>query len=177
MMDQVSDTSTTTPPFQVSQAPSGNVPPTHFTSYSLNSAKIVDNLVSDAARSQDIEVTVNNSGTNVNLQCSAGFYGAVAKPSFASISPGHTIVLNNAILEVLQESRETRDVSGTLVNNHVKFSIKASGSPPVDIGILSVHLHHTTRLIQIQSSCKWPGSTPAPVWFTEFILVPLLTKR
>ena len=165
----------------ISQQPAGYAPATSgatlFTSYSLNSKKVVDNLMSDASRSRDMEVIVNNSGSNVNIQCSAGFYGAVAKPSFASISPGHTIAFQNTVLEVLQESRETRDATGTPVNNHVKFSIKTSGSPPTNIGALSFHLHHTTRLIQIQSSCQWPGSKPAPVWFTESILVPLLKKR
>ena len=39
-----------------------------------------------------------------------------------------------------------------------------------DIGVVRVHLRHTTRLVQVQGSAKMPDKTTAAVWFTEQVL-------
>ena len=70
-----------------------------------------------------MSIVINDKDTNVNIQCSFGFY---------------TFVLRRPDM--------------------------------CDIGVVRVHLRHSTRLVQVQGSAKMPDKTTAAVWFTEQVL-------
>ena len=147
------------------------------TSYALNPQHLFGNLVRDAQRSSDIECVANNNDENINVQCSAGFYAAIAKPIMCSISADHSLTVQGIVVTLSSYEIDTKDTSGLLVNRLLKFSLRTATIPTAIIGSLTIHLHHTSRLIQIQGSCVMPDSTPATIWFTENVLLPIFKQR
>ena len=150
---------------------------TRSTSYALNSENLVSNLVRDASLVQDIICEFNCGGQNVNIKCSSGFYAAVAKPSLCSISEGHSLTVQAIVATVTTPGTDTTDMNGLAVNTLLKISLKTASTPASILGSLTIHLHHTTRLIQIQGNFKMPDSTPGPVWFAEHVALPMFKER
>ena len=141
------------------------------TSYALNKENLVSNLVKDASLDQDILCEFNCGGQNVNVKCSSGFYAAVAKPTLSSISDGHCLTVQGIVASVTSSGNDMTDTNGLSVNTLLKISLRTATTPPCILGSLSIHLHHTTRLVQIQGNFKMPDSSLGPVWFAEHVVL------
>ena len=150
---------------------------TRSTNYALNSASLMSNLVRDASLDYDILCDFNCHGQNVNVKLSSGFYAAVAKPALCSISNGHSLTTKGIISSVSTSGLDTADINGLAVNRLLKITLRTASSPSCTLGTLTIHLHHTTRLIQIQGSFMMPDSTMAPIWFAENLLLPMFKER
>ena len=123
--------------------------------YSLNKEKQISRLAKNATLNHfEIEVT---GPTNVNIQCSSGFYQLVAKPILSSLllpsffSHGVHISCTDNITPKLDNLR--RDVNVVL---HFKVSQNDSQESA------TVHLHHTQQKVQVQGR--------AAPWFVDFVL-------
>ena len=146
-------------------------------SYALNKDSLVSNLVKDASLDHDILCEFNCGGQNVNVKCSSGFYAAVAKPALSTISEGHSLTVQGIVATVTSSGSDMTDTNGLSVNTLLKISLRTATTPPCNLGSLSIHLHHTTRLVQIQGSFKMPDSTQGPVWFAEHVVLPMFKER
>ena len=150
---------------------------TRTTAYALNAQSLLSNLVLDATLESDVICDFNCHGQNVNIKCSSGFYAAVAKPTLCSISDGHTVTIHGIVVSMSTSGVDTVDANGLSVNRLLKITMSAAKSPSSFIGVLTIHLHHTTRLVQIQGSAVMADSTTAPIWFAEKVLLPLFKSR
>ena len=150
---------------------------TRSTSYAMNPDYLVSRLVRDANLDYDILCEQNCNGQNVNVKCSSGFYLAIAKPTLSSISEGHSLSVQGIIATLSSSTTDTIDINGLVENRLLKISLKTATVPTCSLGTLSIHLRHSTRLVQIQASFMMPDSTMAPVWFVENVLLPMFKER
>ena len=138
-----------------------------FVPYQLNQQRQVAKLVRDSKIS-DYEVTANDSDRNVTIQCSVGFYEAVAKPAISSLSHG----FNSTCLGITiccTVVRKAQDQNNSTPGLLLRFEISGAGVNPSPAP-LSIHLHHTQRKIQIQGEASMPDSSKAPIWFVKNFL-------
>ena len=135
--------------------------------YALNQLKQVAGLVKHANLS-DFEVEVNDSNTNINIQCSSGFYQSVAKSAFSNLSEGFQRQIFSITIRCI-EIRNTLDMGSNIPGQLLKFDLKGAGVTPEPARV-SVHLHHTQQKVQIQGGARMPDQTTAPVWFLENLL-------
>ena len=130
--------------------------------YFLNQDKQTERICKDASVS-DMNIVVNNRDTNVNVQCSSGFYIVVLKPVMSSINVG--LVCQYPPIQVTcTEVVNITDQAGVPDFTRVSFNLKGP------LGSVCIHFRHTTRLVQVQGSAKMHDKTTAAVWFTEHFL-------
>ena len=135
--------------------------------YSLNQNKQLVGLAKHS-KLQNFEITINDNAKNVSIQCSTGFYEAVAKPAFASLSKGFQLEISSVLVECI-EIRNTLDLSNSLPGSLLKFKLHGTGVTPVPASV-SVHLHNTQQKVQLQGGAKMSDQSTAAVWFTQKIL-------
>ena len=140
-------------------------------SFVLNHDLQVNKLVADAAIS-DCEFSANNSDQNVNIQCSSGFYKAVAKPAFSTLSPGYSH-RSGEVLVSCSNIQPSLDYRGVEFNRIFWFSLRDLAG---NCASVTVHLHHTTRLVQVQGGAIMNGGYVAAVWFVKNLLLDLFLK-
>ena len=140
-------------------------------SFSLNQDHQVEKLVADASI-VDCEFSQNNSDSNVNIKCSAGFYKAVAIPAFATLSPGFSDQHPAASITCCN-IEPSIDYKGVEFNRIFWFSIRDSSGTSASV---TVHLHHTTRLVQVQGGAILTDGSVAAVWFVKNLLLGLFLK-
>ena len=116
---------------------------------------------------QDFEIEINDNGNNVNVQCSSGFYEAVAKPAFSSLSHGFKLEIFSILVECV-EIRKSCDLAGSQPGILLKFKLHGSNTA-ASISV-SVHLHHTQQKVQLQGGARMPGGETSAIWFTQNIL-------
>ena len=116
----------------------------------------------------DFEIVTNDSGRNINIQCSTGFYEAVAKPSLSCLSTGFQTQVESILIECT-ESRNLVDLAANLPGLLLKFKAYGNGVFPTPAS-LSVHLHHTQQKVQVQGGAKMPSNITAAAWFVDKVL-------
>ena len=129
--------------------------------FSLNKDKQMNALANDAALA-NFTVIVNDNDKNVGIQCSTAFYDAVAKPVMCGLSKDATLNINNISVNC-SHIDFNRDSNGYEYNR--VLHVRLGGSGQFSIGKVTIHLHHTKRLIQMQGSALMPDGTRSPVWF------------
>ena len=142
--------------------------------YQLNQQKQIKKLVRDT-RIPDFEMTCNDNDRNVNIQCSTGFYEAVAKPAISSLSTGfkHTV---HGVTITCSLIRSTKDLNNSIPGLLLRFEL--FGDQLVHNPVpLSVHLHSSQRKIQLQGGVCMSDQTTAPVWFVENLLKDMLVEQ
>ena len=130
--------------------------------FSLNKKKQLQKLNNDA-KLADFTITVSPSNQNVNIQCSTGFYTHVAIPALRNLKIGEDSLesgINVYCFDIIGKI----DAIGSAINTVLHFRLKQD---KVCIGGVTIHLHHTTRLVQVQGSAILPDQSYAPVWFVE----------
>ena len=139
---------------------------TRIASYTLNQQKQTDKIIKDAALN-DYDVTVNNNDMNVTIKCSPGFYLQVAKPSLLGLTD-NTYLSKDRLRIILNKSTKTKDLNGHESTHLLNFSLTSDQDSECCV---TVHLHHSTRTIQIQGSSSMPDSSKAAVWFHTNVVV------
>ena len=130
--------------------------------FSLNRNKQVLGLAEDAVL-PDFDIVTNDNDKNVIIECSTAFYDAVAKPVLSGLSVGTTLNIANISINC-DHIDYNKDRSGVEYNRvlHIKLG---GGGGQLALGKVTIHLHHTTRNVQMQGSAIMPGGTRAPLWF------------
>ena len=130
-------------------------------SFTLNREKQAANVVHDSSI-EDFEITVNNQDTNVNIKCSSGFYASVARPAMSSFMQGTNFYVGAVSIQCGHVAFN-RDVTGVEESRVLHLQLTTS----VVSANVTVTLHHTTRLVQIQGGTKMPNKYKAATWFLE----------
>ena len=137
---------------------------TRIANYSLNQTKQRDRIREDASL-VDYDVKINNNDQNVTIKCSSGFYIQVARASFVTLEK-KSVISHDNVAVLVDEVTVTKELSGLEATMLLHFSF-SSGKDT--LGGAAVHLHHSTRTIQIQGSFVMPDSTRAALWFLNNI--------
>ena len=150
------------PPLDITSASN-----TLFAPYQLNQQKQVAQLVRDA-NIPDFDLVTNDQGRNVCLQCSVGFYEAVAKPAMSTLSTGFSHSVDGVSIRCTL-IKKTQDRNNSIPGLLLRFELSGDHVNPSPAP-LSIHLHNTQRKIQIQGGASMPNQATPPVWFVENIL-------
>ena len=135
--------------------------------YAFNQTKQTEKIVKDATK-PDYDVNVNNNDQNATIKCSPGFYIQVARASLGSLKNPSVLACGD-IAVIVDDIKITKDQIGTEATKLISFSFMNNQR---SIGHVSVHLHHSTRTIQVQGSAVMPNNTRAALWFlNNFLLV------
>ena len=137
--------------------------------YYLDRKKQLSRLCKDT-KLQDFEITVSPIAHSVKIKCSAGFYSQVVLPSFSNISEQYRNQVDDVMIRCNKvESRV--DQSGASVTGVIVFELAYTSKQNQScIGTVTIHLHHTTRTVQLQGSSLVHDKIRSPVWFVEFFL-------
>ena len=139
--------------------------------FTLNQNQQMDKLIADASIS-DCEFSANNSDSNVNIKCSAGFYKAVANPAFSALSPGFSQRVAGALV-TCSSIEPSYDYRGLEFNRIFFFSIRDTDGVTAPI---TIHLHHTTRLVQVQGGAILHDGQVAAIWFVKNLILELFLE-
>ena len=135
--------------------------------YILNQDKQTEKIKNDAAK-HDYEVNVNNNDQNATVKCSSGFYIQVARASLGSLHSPSVLACGDIAITV-DRVTVTKDKLGIEATKLLSFSFLSNQDR---IAGVTVHLHHSTRTIQIQGSSVMPDSTRSALWFLKnFVLI------
>ena len=134
-------------------------------SFTLHRGKQVKSLRKDAAAT-DLEVVINSNGENVNIYCNLGFYTKVAIPAFGHLSAGSTLY-DGDIAVICHDVTERKDATGAATTTVIMYRLYQQNH---SVGQVTVHLHHTTRNVQLQGSALIGDNMKAPVWFVKNLL-------
>ena len=134
-------------------------------SFRLDQSKQLKRLKKDSTLS-NFEVEINKSEENVNILCSVGFYAKVALPTFEHIAAGAETVADNVSV-ICHDVTKRTDANGAATTTVIIYRLYQD---KISIGQVTVHLHHTTRNVQLQGSALMPNNSKAPVWFLQNIL-------
>ena len=143
-------------------------------SYELNRQRQVGRLARDAVL-PDFDISTNDNDRNVNIQCSVGFYEAVVKPAFSTLSSGSSFQVSGVLIKCTV-FRTTQDRSSNSPGLFLRFELSGTDMNP-NPAPLSIHLHHTQRKVQLQGGSSMPDRTSAPVWFVEHFLKPMFISQ
>ena len=139
-------------------------------SFKLDKAKQVKRLKAHTTIS-DFEIDINTSGESINILCNTGFYSKAALPAMKRLSSGMKDV--GEITITCHDITERSDALGASTTTIIIFRFSQGKE---SCGGVTVHLHHTTRNIQIQGSAMLPDNKKAPVWFVDMVVRDLFTK-
>ena len=135
--------------------------------YQLNQQKQVAQLLRDV-NIPDYVMQANDNDRNVNIQCSVGFYEAVAKPALASLTTDYHYQTHGVSVTctVVRKMLDTHSSTSGLL---LRFELSGPGVSPSHAP-LSVHLHNTQRKVQVQGGGTMPDQSKAALWFATNIL-------
>ena len=137
--------------------------------YSLDRNKQLSRLCKDT-RIEDYDITVSPVAHNVTIKCSAGFYTKVVLTSFANMSLQYQNKVDDIIIKCTKVEGQV-DETGASVTAKVVFDLSnEKGRDKSTIGTVTVHLHHTSRKVQLQGSALVYGKVRAPIWFVDKFL-------
>ena len=145
-----------------------------ITKFALNQKRQLSGLAKHS-KLPDFVIETNDSGKNVNVQCSSGFYEAVAKPAFSSLSSGFQLEILSVLVECV-EIRKSCDLAGSQPGILLKFKLHGFNTIPTAVSV-TVHLHHTQQKVQLQGGAALPDGGTAAVWFTQNILKQRFTNE
>ena len=158
-------------PTQTTSSPTHPSVRTRKADYALDRNKQIRNLKKDAVIS-DFEIIVSKNQQNVNVDCNVGFYATVAVPALHNLTTGQVRVYDGIAVQckdIVGNFDTTQAQQTTILFFHLSLN-KAS------VGTVRIHLHHTTRKVQVQGGAILPDKRYAPVWFVDTVLAPLFIK-
>ena len=161
------------PPTQPSFALSGTSSRVRTASYTLDRGKQTARLIRDTTV-QDFTIVVNSNKENVNINCNVGFYSKVAVPAIQHLA-AKQVFESQGITVTCQDIVGNFDATNAQQNTVIHFRL-SKDKHSLEGGSVRIHLHHTTRKVQIQGGALLPGDKKAPVWFVENILENVFTQ-
>ena len=139
---------------------------TRVANFELNIAKQVAGISRDA-KARDFTITSNDENRNINIECSSGFYAQVAKPTVYSLAQDHLQSPVNGCQISFDHLTKNLDSSGNEFNLTLFFKLKEKRGRQLNV---TVHTHHSTRLIQVQGGKPTLSKESAAQWFVKNIL-------
>ena len=138
---------------------------TRVANFELNRAKQTAGIYRDA-QVQDYKVVHKDNDKNINIECSSGFYSQVAKPTLCSLSQDYIQpILGFSV--TCDRITENTDALGHEVNLTMFFKISQSSGNNAKV---TVHVHNSTRLVQVQGGSVMPDKSTSALWFVKNVL-------
>ena len=161
---------------------SGGNTPTYTTkraSFALNKKKQIKNLKKDAIIAT-FDTVVNNYNQNINIKCSSGFFLEVASPCLhdlakQSIGISNSISISDLLIHC-SDAGVSLDKLDLLLNRIYFFNLSDISDPDIIIATVTVHVHVSSKLVQLQGS-KLIKGLKAPVWFYDHVLKGTLERE
>ena len=139
--------------------------------YVMNKGRQVKKLGKDTLK-PDLTIKISQNNQNVNIQCNTGFYMQVVIPGLKGLATGCTNRVSG--IDVLcSDIVGNIDAGGSDLNTVLHFRFHQDKLP---VGGVTVHLHHSTRLVQVQGGGVLPDKSHAPVWFVQHYLKSRLSR-
>ena len=134
---------------------------TRIATFELNKEKQTASIYRDA-HVEDFKIISKDHDRSISIECSSGFYAQVAKPTLFSLS-------QDSIPPVLGITIFCENVTTNLDKNGFEFNrtmfFKLANAKKV-----TVHVHHSTRLVQAQGGSLMSDKTTAAFWFVKNVL-------
>ena len=137
---------------------------TRVAEFELNRAKQTASICKDALI-KDFKVVTKDQDRNINIECSSGFYAQVAKPTLCSLSQDHIPPILG-ISVFCEDVTRSLDSLGHEFNRTMFFKLQVNDI----VRKATVHVHHSSRLVQIQGGALMPDKSTAASWFVRNIL-------
>ena len=154
----------------------GQIKTNNKASFSMNKGKQLKKLCLDT-EILDVSIEVSPSLKNVNIKCSTGYYFQVVAPAVRGLDVGCEIDVSKIKVKCVDKVGKV-DAEGSGLNTRFKFILFDEQK---FVGSVTMHLHHTTRLVQVQGSSILPDKSLAPIWFVQnfmqHILSPLAATK
>ena len=138
---------------------------TRVAAFELNQAKQTADICKDALI-QDFKLIHKDQDKNINIECSSGFYAQVAKPTLCSLSQdfippilGFSIFCSNITKNI--------DARGHEYSLTMFFKITQNNDNSTKV---TIHAHHSTRLVQVQGGAAMPDKSTSALWFVKNVL-------
>ena len=109
------------------------------------------------------DVTIINGNQNCNIKCSSGFYLQVARPCFSALGKGSVFTHLNVSIAVT-DMIVTNDKNTVEANRQIRFKLSKKND---HLAGVVVHIYHSSRLVQIQSSDSLTNGCKAAIWFVR----------
>ena len=134
---------------------------TRVATFELNKEKQTSSIYRDA-HIEDFKIITKDHDRSISIECSSGFYAQVAKPTLFALS-------QDSIPPVLGITIFCENVTTNLDKNGYEFNrtlfFKLANAKKV-----TVHVHHSTRLVQAQGGSLMSDKTTAAFWFVKNVL-------
>ena len=143
--------------------------PSHFVrdhSFTLNRDKQTASLAQDS-NIEDFAIIVNDNDANVNIKCSSGFYASVARPAMSSFLQGTEFTIKECIIQCSHVAFN-RDATGVEESRVLHLNLGNPDCPPH--AKVTLTLHHTARLVQVQGGAKMYDGSKAALWFLSYYI-------
>ena len=141
------------------------VPHYWMASFALDRDKQLQRLREDA-KEPNYTIEISPSQENINIFCNSAYYTKVVLPTFDNLISGN--VFSQGKFKVTCDDHIERfDTTNVRTTTIIKFKFLFNSSK---VGGVTVHLHHTTRNVQIQGSATLPDNYKAPLWFLHNFL-------
>ena len=134
--------------------------------FALNRTRQINDIRKDSTIA-DFDITVNNHDENCTIKCSSGFYIQVAQSCFTTLKENTVLSIGGIVVSISQVTK-SNDKSGSEVNRLLRFAFVSEHQ---SYGGVAVHLHHSTRTIQVQGSHEMPDKSKAALWFVKNVIV------
>ena len=139
---------------------------TKIAQFELNKTKQTAGIYRDAFI-QDFKVVQKDQDRNINVECSSGFYAQVAKPTICSLSQDYIPPILGFSITCTDITKNI-DGSGNEFNLTMFFKVcQANGNSRK----VTIHVHHSTRLVQIQGGSTMPDGSNSALWFLQNVLL------
>ena len=131
-------------------------------SFTLNREKQTNSLAHDTAI-DDFEIIINNKDANINIKCNPGFYAGVARPAMISFMQGTKFSIGSVHVHCFHIAFN-RDSTGVEESRVLHLDLGDGSAHPPQAKV-TLTLHHTTRLLQIQGGTMMSDKSKAATWF------------
>ena len=136
----------------------------NIAAFALNQEKQQKSICDDT-QLNDFEVTINNNNENCIIKCSSGFYYQMGRPCFEELDIHSVMTYSNIAINVT-EIQPFLDRNRYEYGRRLRLSFVTHDE---DLGGVVVHLHHSTRRIQIQGGSTVSCVTSAE-WFAKAMI-------
>ena len=134
-------------------------------SFELNHARQTDRIIRDS-HLPDFTITQKDKYKNINIECNSGFYSEVAKPTICSLAQDFIPPIHGFTVQC-ESVTKNMDKADNQFNLTLFFKLIAASGKSFKV---TIHTHHSTRLVQVQGGSFLPDKSTAAQWFVCNIL-------
>ena len=134
--------------------------------FELNYNKQTAAICKDAS-APDFTIILKDKEKNVNIECNSGFYAQVAKPTIFALAKDYISSVMGFSIEC-DGLVKNLDKKGNEYNLVLTFKLRQVMGDK--LGKVTIHTHHSARMVQVQGGGMMPGKLKAAKWFLKYVI-------